>query len=534
MPSEFAAPRSVMVQQPPPIERLPPVTREEPPSRPAPAFQAPQYPPGPPSPPQELKFPKLEHSFESRPPHDPQHGPCVDAAPYNENDFAPTQSYPDKPYDSRQELGAYGDKELLRTQRPWVEWFRPLYDTGPIPRSPEIFGATNVFTPQFLVYGDYRAGAGFIDNGNGSVGKVANRLNLDLDFKLTSTERIHAFVDPFTNGTTFTGVEFGNGDTQFIDGINGNFQTFFFEGDIGAMTGGALGIDPPFDLPFTIGRVPLLFQNGIWMEDAILGAAVAIPARNSPRLDWSNFDITFFAGVDEINSAAFGADDSAAAVFGTHTFIDAYGGYLEMGYAFLDDYRGLGRSYHNIGISFQKRYFNFVSNGLRCIVNAGQDPVVGAPTAQGVLLLCENTFITDNPYFKLPYLNFFAGFDRPQSVARAAGAQGVLRNTGINFESDNLLNYPTLDATANNTWGAAAGLDLLANDLSQQFIVEAAFLQVMGDAASRSAQGGQYALGARYQKPLSNSWIFRADAMYGLRENASDVTGARMELRHKF
>jgi hypothetical protein len=59
-------------------------------------------------------------------------------------------------------------------------------------------------------------------------------------------------------------------------------------------------------------------------------------------------------------------------------------------------------------------------------------------------------------------------------------------------------------------------------------------LEVLGDDPRRNAKGNQRALGLRYQRPLSNSWIFRTDAMYGWRDNDADIAGARMELRHKF
>ena len=39
----------------------------------------------------------------------------------------------------------------------------------------------------------------------------------------------------------------------------------------------------------------------------IVGAAATIPARNSPWLDWSNFDVTFFVGLDQVTSPAFAA-----------------------------------------------------------------------------------------------------------------------------------------------------------------------------------------------------------------------------------
>jgi hypothetical protein len=522
----IAAPR-ISQALPPQLERLPPVGSEW--------RGGPQFPPASANPvPGDLKFPKLEESTTSPPPHEPCTDRCALPSNYFPGDFAPTPTFPCETYDPGGELNTYGGKTRIRTQRPWVELGWPMYAAGPVPEPFHWFGWTNPSVPQFLVYGDYRAATAYIDPGNAdAVGKIANRLNLDMNLQLTATERVHAFVDPFTNQNTFTSVVFGD-DVHFVNGLNGNFQTLFFEGDLGAMTGGWLGIDPPFDLPFTVGRIPLFFQNGIWLQDNLLGAAFTIPARNSPALDWSNFDWTFFFAEDEVTSAAFGKDDSVAHLFGTHGFIEAYGGYLEVGYAFLQDHTGQGLSYNNFGVSFQRRYFNLVSNAMRCIVNTGQDPVNGLTTADGVLFLSENVFLTDSPYYKLPYANFFLGLGRPQSVARNAGAQGVLLNTGINFESDNLTNYPTLDATGNDVYGGAVGIDLLGAGFSQQLILEGAVLEVLGDDPRRNAKGNQRALGLRYQRPLSNSWIFRCDAMHGWRDNDSNIAGARMELRHKF
>ncbi len=47
------------------------------------------------------------------------------------------------------------------------------------------------------------------------------------------------------------------------------------------------------------------------MEDAALGAAFALPARNSPALRWSNYEATFFALGDQITSDAFAGQASA-------------------------------------------------------------------------------------------------------------------------------------------------------------------------------------------------------------------------------
>jgi hypothetical protein len=210
-------------------------------------------------------------------------------------------------------------------------------------------------------------------------------------------------------------------------------------------------------------------------------------------------------------------------------------GYWEGGYAYLIGDEALeGASYNNFTLAFTRRYFDLLSNSIRVIANAGQEGLPGiGRTANGVVFLMENSFITSKPYTVVPYCNLFAGIDHPQSVARDPGAGGILNNTGILFEPDTLTAYPNLDATANNTYGGALGVEYLFN-LDQQIILETATVQVFDDANNRVAKGAEYGLGVRYQLPLNHSWILRADAMYGWRQFDTDIAGTRVELRYKF
>ena len=171
---------------------------------------------------------------------------------------------------------------------------------------------------------------------------------------------------------------------------------------------------------------------------------------------------------------------------------------------------------------------------MRFITNFDQALPSDQRTADGYLFLLENSLITANANYFVPYANFFYGSGKPQSVARAAGSGGILRNTGINFETDALTGYPTLDATANNTYGAAFGLNMLGNNFSHQLVLELAALAGTGSQQFRSAPGDQYAAGVRYQKPLSYRWIFRADSMYGWLRDSEDIYGNRIEFRWKF
>ncbi len=450
------------------------------------------------------------------------------------DDFSPTPlPGSTECYDSGTAQWVYDAKSAVPTQHPWIEWGRIFYGDGITPRGYNWFGFTNLAHPQFYLYGDYRTG---IASGRNAVGRTdnwASRLNLDLDLRLTDTERFHAFIGPQTRGNQFTQIALIDGELDYQPIHNFNPVTAFFEGDLGAMLGGMANESSPFELPFTLGLVPLLFQNGIWMEDAVTGAAFSLPARHSRTLNWANYDATFFAVFDQLNSVAFGNDPHAAQAFGTAWFIEAYGGYIETGYAYVHDRNRSERSYHNSTASFTRRYFDRVSNSVRVIVNSGQDLSKDQRTADGALVLFENSLVTGMPYNVIPYMNFFVGWDRPQSVARAGVSGGILRNTGINFDIDGLNGFATLDTSASDTAGVAMGVDLLGEDFSRQWLLEFAYLTPHGD-SNAAVVGDQYAVGTRYQFPISHRSLLRFDAMYGWRDGLTDVYGTRMEYRWKF
>jgi hypothetical protein len=464
----------------------------------------------------------------------PPHDAAACDADYSPGDFSPDPRIGCTTWDGYSGQSVYANKHLNCTQRPWFECFTPLYEPGPWPPSYTWFGPTNLARPKFYVYGDFRTAVASNNNVANAQTVWANRLNLDIDLWLTATERFHAFWGPLDEGQQFTSVVFDDSGMEVEDHLDGWDETTdaaYFEGDVGAILGGFNGIYSPFDLPFAVGLIPLVFQNGIWLEDSFVGAAATIPARNSPGLDISNFDTTLFVGFEELTTDAFGVQDDDAKFVGVTTFIERRGGYLELGWAYVDDPTNQGLGYNNIGLSYTRRYLNLVSNSARLIANVGQDGPQDQRTADGYLVILENSLLTPMPYNVIPYVNVFAGFDRPQSLGRL---QGPLKNTGINFESDTLTNYPFLDDSGNDTYGGALGLDLLGGCFDRQLIVEAAMVQAFGNPATRIAPGDEYAVGVRYQKKLNNSLIFRADAMHGWIENSNDVDGARVELRHKF
>lgn len=462
--------------------------------------------------------------------------PCTDTnarpVPYAPSAFLPPPMHPVQT-PLCLEATPYRNKHAVPTQRPWVELGRPLYTGGIYPPAKTWFGAYNLVMPHFMVYGDYRTGIGINRNAAGDTNNWASRLNLEMDLEITATERLHAFMGPLDRNGDFTRLDFTN-RADFINRTDMRLDNLFFEGDVGAILGGMNDQNSPFDLPFSFGFLPVFYQNGIWAADNVIGAAFALPAKNSPLLKWSNYDATFFWASDQINTDAFAGDNNAAEFFGTAWFIEAYDGYIEADYAFVHDDVGGHRSYHNLSVAYTRRYFYRLSNSIRYITNFGQSLPSDQRTADGHLILIENSLISAAPNTFVPYLNFFYGQGRTQSLARAGGAGGILNNTGINFETDGLTGYPTLDATGVNATGAALGVNILGANFSHQLILELAALSANGAPQFRNAPGDQYAAGLRYQKPINNAWIFRTDHMYGWRDNAADLRGSRVELRWKF
>lgn len=453
-----------------------------------------------------------------------------------EKTFRPGPEYSGK-YSAEEQVDIYGAKMAVEAPRPLLEVGREQYTSGAYGESSTFLGELNPLLPGLAIYGDWRTAVAYNNNNGKDIAQIATRLNLDIDFKITGTERIHAFFAPIQeDNAKFTRYEFGGGGSN--DKFNGEFdldpQTLFFEGDVGSLYSGYSGKEAGFDLPFTVGLFPLFLQNGIWANDAILGGAVTLPARNSPTLGLSNYDITFFAAFNDVNNASVidakgNLDNDNTNLFGVTTFIDAFSGYIEAGYALLQGYDEQdGLLQHYLTAAYTRRYANTLSNSTRLFANFGEEK---GGNGDGFAIISENSLITSLPSTLLPYANFFVGFGSPKPLADGNNA-GILKNIGINFETDALTGYPKLDDTASNAWGGAIGVQYLFN-LDQQLVFEVATVQPFEDDGI-GAKDAQYALGMRYQIPINRAWLFRADATYHIIEGAEDNFGIRTEMRRKF
>ncbi|NJM34347.1 MAG: hypothetical protein HC850_06110 [Rhodomicrobium sp.] len=441
-------------------------------------------------------------------------------------------------YNAEGQVNIYGGKSAVEPPRPPIEIGRQQYTSGAYEESSTILGELNPLLPGLAVYGDWRTAVAYNQNNGKDIAQIATRLNIDVDLKITGTERIHAFFTPLQDDAKFTRFEFGGGDAdkKFNGEFDPNPQTLFFEGDFGSLYSGFSGKEASFDLPFTVGLFPLFLQNGIWANDAILGGAVSLPAKNSAALGLSNFDITFFTAFDNVDNQSTRSDVSAnrnnniANLYGVTAFVDAFHGYIETGYGLIQGYdEGDDLLTHFLTAAYSRRWYNTLSNSTRVFANFGE-----GEDNDGFAIISENSLISGLPSTLLPYANFFVGFGAPQPLVDGNGA-GILKNVGINFETDALTGFPKLNDTGSNAWGGAIGIQYLFN-LDQQIVFEFASVQPFGDTiAGVGVEDAQYGFGVRYQIPLDRAWLFRADATYQIIEGADDDNwGIRSEIRRKF
>ena len=143
--------------------------------------------------------------------------PAATEVEYESSVFRPDPAYEDVGYDSEAQLEIYGGKSAFPTPRPLIELGREMYTVGSYEEAGTFLGALNPSYNQFLVYGDWRAAMAFNDNGLAEVGQVATRLNLEFDYRFTSTERIHWFIGPLDGQGEFTRCELFGDDAHFCE-----------------------------------------------------------------------------------------------------------------------------------------------------------------------------------------------------------------------------------------------------------------------------------------------------------------------------
>ncbi len=170
-----------------------------------------------------------------------------------------------------------------------------------------------VWTPSLWVFGTLRSAIQSVDTGVDGAGRTTewvNRFDLFSNLQLTNTEKIILGIRPLDKNRPgqFSGYNFESDDDEgFQDFTNLNIRTFFAEGDFGSLFPALDTVGKrPIDLGFSVGRQPLILQDGTLLNDTLDGVGLV---RNNIRLPGiSNIRISGFWGFDSVSRGAAGVD----------------------------------------------------------------------------------------------------------------------------------------------------------------------------------------------------------------------------------
>ncbi|MFT5050987.1 MAG: hypothetical protein ACI8QZ_002394 [Chlamydiales bacterium] len=413
--------------------------------------------------------------------------------------------------------------------QPLLEIGNPYQGTGVFEEN--IFTKTGaVLQPSLLLWGTYRTAfnATADENGSRDVSEWANRLDLFGEYKLTGTERVVIGFRPLDKDGLFQGYDFEDGSTN--QEFNGNVRTLFFEGDFGEIFP---KLDPDdsrgLDYGFSIGRQPLLFQNGVMINDTLDAVGVT---RNSKRFwGFSNVRFTGLVAWDDIDRGS-GFTDEDATILAFLTEVDTKDSTIELDVALGLSGDGSDGTYAGYGSTQRIGHYNTT---FRANVSVDMDDVGAASVDDGLLLSAEVSKTLHHSE-DLVYLNTFLGIDSYRSAAQDPASAGPLAATGILFAGTGIGTAGSaLGGLPDDSVAAAFGIQKFFNGGREQLTGE------LGGRYNYDAERGALAAGGRWQRAWGQHTVFAVDLYAGF-DDAGGATGGfdgafagtRLEMLIKF
>ncbi|MDA0586572.1 MAG: hypothetical protein O2820_00110 [Planctomycetota bacterium] len=431
-----------------------------------------------------------------------------------------------------------------------IEWNEGFLAEGPLgDHIVTPFGAT--WRPSLWVFGTHRANfayrhqQGSVSDGVSDLqfAEISQRLDIFAQLNLTGTERILFGMRPLDQethgpasrlGREFNGYDFQGGN--WIDGWNNDVQTFFFEGDFGEIFPYLDYHDNyQIDYGFTIGRQPLIAQQGLLINEDMLDAMTVtrntlsgngnLNLRMTGVFAWnrvSRHTQQNFLTVRDRNSKLFALLTESD--FKTST-VNA-----DVAYVQSEDDLGSMVSWGVSGIQRLHGFRNHYNTSLHFLASHPTSGRETPTTGQGELLFSRTSW-TPHHGLDLIYVNAFWGIDQYASATRgplmggpAGGGVGILwAHTGLG-QYGPPINNQTADSV-----GGSVGYQLQFDGTRKQVIFE-----VGGKASTVDPHSDTIASGMRYQQACGQHNVWILDTYVGKTESRDVATGVRVELLTKF
>lgn len=354
--------------------------------------------------------------------------------------------------------------------------------------------------PRFVAAGSYQVFGTAFEQGNQDNNVFGHQLIVDLDLRLTGTEKFHVQFRPFgEDGSGGSYLRFGDPD-DFIDNSTLEPQRYWFEGEFHSLFSDVIDPFAPLDLGISVGRMPFALHNSLLMNDEFVGV---ILNKNTLFLaGLNNLNLQWFYGFSEVDAFVDGGSQLA----GIHAAADRRGTFYEATYAYARHDFDSSRDSHFAAISRTKLYGrNNVS--ARALFKWGDQSGIGS----GELLTLEANRIYHVEHNRLGvdhFTLFSNAFVASQGWNGLGG--GNLNRLRTAFEVDPLVRIAT-GAVNRDTFGVTLGAQIFRKHEDESFVPELAFEAPGGEAV--------FGIGMRYLRKTSSrsfldvlgTWNFSSD-----------------------
>lgn len=416
--------------------------------------------------------------------------------------------------------------EGVGTERtpPLFELGDPFLGTGPISEGFRIpTGA--YWQPNLTVWGVYRTAFQGFDNGTPGSQRTewANRLDLFGQLKLTGSERIVAGFRPFDDDGQFSGYQFHPSD-DWVDGLDEELSLLFFEGELGEIfpnldiTDGSLT-----DIQFSVGRQPIIYQDGMLAFDVI--DAIGFAKHNIQTPFDGNMQASFTYGWGDVHRNN-NRRDSDADLFGLYTVTDFPDTVIEADIVYVES-DDIDDDLLAMGISASQRIgpLNSIFRILHSEALEDETPA----SSSGTLLFSELSW-TPPATYNILYWDLYYAIDQFASAARGPANGGPLGRTGILHAAVGLGSYQSpISNRSNDAVGSSVGYQMFFDHQRKHLTLE-----VGGREGVNNNNESIAAIGAQYQQAIGTRAVVRFDVFGSIQDNADEGWGLRSEFQWKF
>ncbi|REK21760.1 MAG: hypothetical protein DWQ42_18955 [Planctomycetota bacterium] len=398
--------------------------------------------------------------------------------------------------------------QLLRLPEDWyapqpITLFDDFLGTGPIPHRPHLRWPHDGYhwDPRLVLYGSYEVIATALEENDQRQDLLGHQLLVDLDCRLTGTERLHAQWRPLGERNTGGSFYRFSNPEGYIDNSTGIPDRYWVEWELASVLGGYLKNQfVPRDYHVVVGKFPFAVHNQLLINDDVLGLAIN---KNTIYLGTlSNLNVQAVIALDDVEAFS----DGSANLYLLNATADYRHAFIESTYAYVQHGRFRGRDAQYAAISVTK-FFGPHNVAGRALFRMAPDASGGS----GELVVLE---------YNRPRLyshNFLAIEKSVFYVTAFRATEGWQSISGGNFDRvrtafavDPLIPLSAARAPDDNV-GLAMGIQFFRHHEDESIIPEVAYDSPAGDAV--------FGIGLRYQRKTGPRTFFELQGVANFSEN---------------